>query len=273
MRGGWLQELRLKFAPVCVAPLEMGDAMRKIVGTVLMVLMFSIGSGVASAGPLEDGIAAYRRGDYATAVRLLHPLAEQGNAVAQYNLGAMYAAGKGVAHDYRDGAKWFGRAAEQGNADAQYSLGFIYDKGLGVVQDYREAIRLYRLAAEQGHAEAQFTLGNMYREGQGVAQDYREAGKWYRLAAEQGDSPAQYNLGLMYAQGGGGTTQDYREAAKWFRLAAEHGGPTRSGVSVSCTVRDKVCPRTMSLHTCGSTWRRRRATKSRQRLAKSPHCE
>jgi TPR repeat protein len=59
--------------------------------------------GSAMAGPLEDGEAAYHRGDYAEAMRLLRPLAEQGDANAQSQLGAMYTFGDGVPHDTKQG--------------------------------------------------------------------------------------------------------------------------------------------------------------------------
>jgi uncharacterized protein len=61
-----------------------------------IILLLSFTAPVA-AGPLDDGTAAYDRGDYATALRLFRPLANQGDAGAQYNLGVMYALGQGVA--------------------------------------------------------------------------------------------------------------------------------------------------------------------------------
>jgi TPR repeat protein len=58
-------------------------------------VVLSLAAPVA-AGPWEDAAAAYSRGDYATTLRLLRPLANQGDAGAQYNLGLMYAKGDGV---------------------------------------------------------------------------------------------------------------------------------------------------------------------------------
>jgi len=63
--------------------------------------------GTANAGPLEDGEAAYARKDYATALELFRPLAEQGDAQAQYNLGVMYDTGEGVPQDYALAVKWY----------------------------------------------------------------------------------------------------------------------------------------------------------------------
>ena len=142
--------------------------LKRILAAVILALMLT---GGAAAGPLEDAVAAYKRGDYATALRLWRPLAEQGNAQAQYNIGIMYESGKGVPQDYAEAVKWFRLAAEQGDADAQYNLGVMYGKGQGVPQDYAEAVKWFRLAADQGDADAQYNLGVMYGKGQGVPQD------------------------------------------------------------------------------------------------------
>ena len=100
----------------------------------------------AQADLTDDAEAAYKRGDYATALQL-----------------------------YRS-------PAEQGDAFAQFTLGFMYDMGHGVLQDYAEAMKWYRLAAEQGHAKSQRMLGLMYGTGQGVPQDFVESHKWFKLA-------------------------------------------------------------------------------------------
>ena len=206
---------------------------RKILGRACSCLTVAVAAvailmllpGLAVAGPLEDADAAYKRGDFAEALRLLRPLAEQGVATAQDNLGLLYAQGKGVPQDYSEAAKWFRLAAEQGNAQAQFNLGLKYDNGQGVPQDYAEAAKWFRLAAEQGLAEAQFNLGVRYSKGQGVPQDYAAAVKWYRLAAEQGDANAQHNLGAMYSHGQG-VPQDYVQAYMWLNLAASRYPPS-----------------------------------------------
>src|SRR5271165_3899376 len=76
--------------------------------------------------------------------------AEQGNVIAEYNLGMMYIKGEGVARDIVEGAKWLRKAAEQGNAAAQYDLGWVYHDGLGVKRDYVETREWWSKAAEQG---------------------------------------------------------------------------------------------------------------------------
>lgn len=100
----------------------------------------------ARAG-FDEGMAAYQRGDYATALKEWRPLAEQGDATAQYNLGVMYRNGQGVPQDYKEAVKWYRMAAEQGHAFAQNNLGVMYDNGLGVTEDKVLAYALYNLSA------------------------------------------------------------------------------------------------------------------------------
>jgi hypothetical protein len=164
--------------------------------------------------------------------------ADQGYAIAQFNLGVCYRYGHGVATDRREAVKWYRLAADQGHADAQFNLGLCYYNGTGVTTDMCEAVKWYRLAADQGvagavsglyhaalqgHAVAQFVLGVCLANGTGGrTKDEREAVKWYRQAADQGCADAQFNLGDCYYHGTG-ATKDERKAAKWYRLAADQG--------------------------------------------------
>jgi TPR repeat protein len=142
----------------------------------------------AAKDAFQQGLAAYNRGDYATALKHWRPLAEQGDAWAQNNLGVMYAKGRGVPQDDKEAIRWFRKAAEQGNANAQAALGVMYEEGRGVPQDFKEAIRWFRKAAEQGDAGAQAMLGIMYEGGRGVPQDKVLAYALYNLSAATGSS-------------------------------------------------------------------------------------
>ena len=160
----------------------------KLAGLALIAALcagFTLGLTAPAWAGFDEGMAAYDRGDYATALREWYPLAEQGDAEAQFNLGLMYRKGLGVPRHYAEAMKWYRKAAEQGDAQAQYNLGFMYDIGLGVPEDYAEAVKWFRKAAEQGNAKAQTYLGFMYHEGQGVTQDYVQAHMWYNLAASR----------------------------------------------------------------------------------------
>ena len=139
--------------------------------------------GQALAGVFEDATAAYKRGDYMTAMDLIRPLAEQGDVRAQFNLATMNYTGQGGRQDLAEAAKWFRMAAEQGDMQAQRYLGFMYANGRGVARDDREAVKWYGRAAEQGDADAQVNLGVMYSASRGTSQNYVQAHKWFSLAA------------------------------------------------------------------------------------------
>ena len=156
---------------------------------IALALAFALNASMADAGPIEDGIAAFEQGDYATVLRLWRPLAEHGEVRAQFTLGFMYYSGHGVAQDYAEALHWFRAAAVQGDADAQDRLGMMYSLGRGVAQDYQEERQWYGKAAAQGHPAAQFQLGYIYASGRGVTADPVEAFKWYRLAAAQTTDP------------------------------------------------------------------------------------
>jgi TPR repeat protein len=170
----------------------------------------------------DEGLSAYQKGDYPTAFALFKRSAEQGDPLAQVNLGVMYHNGQGVPKNYREAARWYRKAAEQGNATAQLNLGIMYDNGHGVKQDHVEAGRWYRRSAEQGNAAAQASLGVLYENGWGIEQNHAEALRWFRKAAVQGDAHGQAGLGLLY-DAGHAVPQDYGEAVKWLRIAAEQG--------------------------------------------------
>ena len=176
----------------------------------------------ATASPLEDAQAAYRRRDYASALQRFRLLADQGLAVAQNFLGDMYATGQGMPQNNVEAVTWYRKAADQGYVSAQSNLGAMYFNGQGVPQNDAEAGKWYRKAADQGFANAQFLVGFMYSSGRGVPQNDAEAVKWYRLAADQGVAFAQNSLGEMYSNGSGVPKND-AEALKWNRLAADQG--------------------------------------------------
>jgi uncharacterized protein len=141
--------------------------------------------GAANAGPFEEAVTAYQRGDFHAAFQKFMPAAEGGNVDAQVNVGAMYANGEGVEQNFDEALKWYRLAAEQGNATAQNRLGAMYDDGVGVAQDFEEAAKWYRRSAEQGNVGAQINLGAMHAKGIGVTRDYVLAHMWLSVAASR----------------------------------------------------------------------------------------
>ena len=93
-------------------------------------------------------------GDPTQNVKLMRPLAEKGNPLAQYNLGVLYANGSGVKRDYREAAKWYRLSAAQGTMLAQYQLGILYASGRGVKQDLVRAYMWSTLAAAKDNVDA-----------------------------------------------------------------------------------------------------------------------
>jgi TPR repeat protein len=92
---------------------------------------------------------------------------------------------------------WYRKSAEQGSAVAQSNLGLMYANGEGVAENNVEAMKWFRKAAEQGNATAQFYLGVMYGKGKGVAQDYVAAHMWMNLARAQGNEEASHNINIL----------------------------------------------------------------------------
>jgi TPR repeat protein len=195
----------------------------------LTVWLLGVSLAVAHCGGLEDGTAAYRRGDHAKALPLLLPYAEQGNAAAQFQVGDIYTKGAGVPKDYSQALQWLRRSAAQKNSSALLRLRFMYKDGEGVAEDAAQADRLCAewvqllSMVDPGDAQAMFDRGRVYAAGIcGHTRDVALEAIWYRKAAEQGHAEAQYRLGWGYANGRG-VAKDDVQAATWYRKAAEQG--------------------------------------------------
>jgi len=156
----------------------------------LVCILFVLFGTQVFAQEIDKGYEAYNDGDYATALKEWKPIAEQGYAFAQYNLGILYEYGNGVPKDYAEAVKWYRLSAEQGYAISQYSLGLMYSNGYGVLKDKAEAVKWWRLSAEQGYVYAQGILGIMYELGEGVLKDNITAHMWYNIASGNGHKSA-----------------------------------------------------------------------------------
>ena len=136
------------------------ETSKSVVAGILLLLSIV---GLAAAGALEEGDAAYSKGDYANAVRLLRPLADRDIALAQYRLAEMYSSGNGVPQDY-----------------AQYKLGTMYENGEGVPRDNILAYMWFDLSAAHGNkagaTRRDAIVPNMSREQLSEAQ--KLAGEW-----------------------------------------------------------------------------------------------
>jgi TPR repeat protein len=178
---------------------------------------------------LKKGLAAFNEGDYATSLAECQPLADAGNAGAQFCVGRLYANGFGVAMDDALAIKWYTLAADAGHAEAQFNLGVMYANGWGVDMNWDEAARFYLLAAEQGLVSAQKALAYAIGHGMGVTKDRVQAFAWYDIATQLSD-----DLGaglkrdeLTEKMSAEDIASGQQIAAKWlsdFKSAAEKAG-------------------------------------------------
>jgi uncharacterized protein len=185
LRSGRRVGASAKELPVSARITRLGVATSTQVTTRMLLGAIAIATTIQCAvgqGTPEDGLTAYRSGDYVKAVELWRALADKGDPVAQVRLGDMYAEGKGVARDDVMAMTLFQRSAIQGNAEAQYNVGASYAEGLGVAKNDEEAAKWFKRAAEQGMAYAQINLGLLYAAGRGVPQNNVEAMKWLGVA-------------------------------------------------------------------------------------------
>jgi TPR repeat protein len=108
-------------------------------------------------GSLECGIEAFNTGNHIETLRLLEPLAEEGNSEAQCIIGNIYHLGLGVKIDGVKAVEWYTLSAHQGNAIASNNLAGIYFMGdCGIPNNYEEALRWCYLSQEQGFKDSQY---------------------------------------------------------------------------------------------------------------------
>ena len=183
--------------------------------------------------------------DFKEAFRLFSGEAEEGNALAMFDLGRMYADGLGREADPAKAHEWYGKAltafvaAEQCAEERQrpylqYRIGKMYAAGLGyelpvvpdeeggdgkAVRDYEKAVAWLEKAAEAEHASAQYALANIYLAGEAVAKDVTKATELFTRAAKQGHDYAAYQLGKQFLQGEE-TEKDVEAAIKWLKQSA-----------------------------------------------------
>ncbi|HET9643841.1 MAG TPA: tetratricopeptide repeat-containing serine protease family protein [Burkholderiaceae bacterium] len=158
----------------------------------LAVLLLSLFALPAGAG-IPQARDAMLRNDFIAARQQLQPLAEGGDAYAQFLLGQLYEFGRGVATNDAQAASWYRKAAAQGHAKAQGRYGLLLSKGRGVPQDEKEALDWWRRGADQGDADSQGLLGIAYYDGAGTAVDKAMSYRWLLLAATlPGESQFRY---------------------------------------------------------------------------------
>lgn len=189
---------------------------------------------------LQDGIASYRAGNAKNSVEALTYAAQGGEALAQWKLGKMYAAGDGVTADDYKAYKYFLQIVQHYDEDSTprrelpvvasafvavgaYSLNGISDAGMK--PNPRRAFSMFMYAATNfGDANAQYNLARMYLDGSGVDKDPRQAARWFRLAAEKGHAPSQALLGHLLFTGPEGIARQRALGLMYLTLARDSAG-------------------------------------------------
>jgi len=154
--------------------------MKTYMGIVFFVLVL--------CSPIQaDYMELLFKGDHEAALQQMRPLAEKGDAKAQYDYALMFENGVVVNQNQIEAAKWYKKSAAQGYPYAQNNLAVMYEEGRGVERDYAKAADWFRRAARQGLTKAQYSLGRLYAEGRGVNKDFVQAYLWLSLAVSDAE--------------------------------------------------------------------------------------
>lgn len=181
------------------------------------------------------GLAAYKAGDYATAFLIWDKQARAGNAAAAYNMGILYANGRGVALSQETAFQWFKYAADLGDVDAQVRVGKMYMTGQGVEQSDQMAIPYLEKAASEGRADAHNYLGTI-----ALSTSTDDAIAHWEKAAEQDHQEALTNLTLVYGRETFGVF-DAQKATYWGKRA-ERAGSARAGAVLADLFAEGFAP-------------------------------
>lgn len=155
--------------------------------TAIIAALISVPS---SAQSVKAGIDAWQKADYGSAVAIWRPLADRGDADAEFNLGQAYRLGRGVPLNLALAKNWFEKAASAGHLDAQTTLGLLlFQNG-----DHAEGLKWLRQAAEKGEPRALLVYGTALYNGDGVTQNRVLGYAYVNQAADQGLAPAKDTL-------------------------------------------------------------------------------
>jgi cell division septation protein DedD len=192
-------------------------------------------TGVSAAQDVQSGIAAWEAGDYAKAVAQWRPLADAGNADAQFNVAQAYRLGRGVPQNLNLAEQWFERAARQRHEQAGASLGLLlFQNGRA-----REAMPWIQAAATRGDPRAQYVFGTALFNGDVLKQDLPRGYAMVSAAAAQGFPQAQAQLADMERQ----LTPADRDRGRAMMAQLSTPAPTRIASAVQASEAPAVQPR------------------------------
>ena len=187
-----------------------------------------------TSGPsvLADAHEAMRKEDYETALSIIRPLAVDGNAEAQYELGEAYYFGRGTTRDYAEAVRWYRAAAEQGHVMAQLNLGKLFPKASGIEIGPEERLRWLGSAADQGNGDAFHELATWVFRDQRDRQEAERSFTWCSISAELGNGRGQLCLANRYWNGWG-VRRDDAQAYLWATIAASELDPGFTAMNAS----------------------------------------
>ncbi len=175
-------------------------------------------------GEFERAMEAYQRGSFIESLNSFSMLAQSGDARAQYNLGLMYAQGKGTQPNELQAKMWYTKAAEQGLPQAAYNLAILYhiEGERGAPHAFEQARYWYEKAATGGVMAAHNNLGTLYLQGKGGPKDIQKAFMHFQIAAQGMEPNGLLNAALLYAWGEG-VQQDKMKAYEYLKKARNAG--------------------------------------------------
>jgi cell division septation protein DedD len=136
----------------------------------------------AALADVRAGVTAWEAGDYNRAVTEWRPLAVQGDADAQFNIGQAYKLGRGVPQDFNEAVAWFRRAADQGHLQSEDNLGLVlYEMG-----QKADALPWLQRSASRGEPRAQYVLGAELFNGERLSRDWVRAYAFMKRASDAG---------------------------------------------------------------------------------------
>ena len=193
--------------------------------------------------------------DLSGEIARLQPIADKGDAGAQYRIGILYAESQNLG----EAARYYRLAADQQHHEAEARLAAMKCSGTGIPKDVDDCIKLYRRAAEGGVTQAQVSLSARYLMGDGTPVNHAEAARLAKLASDRGDSTGQLLLAICY-ENGTGVNRDRGEAIRLYRLSASHGNqPAQKSLArlgVAPAAPQAAEPRTVPTSTLTVTLRR-----------------
>lgn len=173
--------------------------------------------------PFKYGLKAYHHGDYDIALKIWQPLAEQGNAHAQFYMGKLYEIGSvSIPQNWDKAFYWYEKSATHGSTIAGYHLAQLFDEGRGTLPNKQKAFFWYQQAATSNHAPSQSQLSLMYLQGIGIVKDNDKALYWQLRAVQQGLPEGFFHLAHFFKKGIA-TDEDKKEATRLIEKAAQAG--------------------------------------------------